>query len=91
MNPIINAIMYIAVTVILAVGSFQVSSGSSSPGSIMVAITYTTQLLNGILGMTMLFQSISRGDASVGTHDQLLEQKGGYYQLYMTQYAGFAT
>lgn len=64
MNPIINAIMYIAVTVILAVGSFQVSSGSSSPGSIMAAITYTTQLLNGILGMTMLFQSISRGYAS---------------------------
>lgn len=26
-----------------------------------------------------------------GTHDQLLEQKGKYYQLYMTQYAGFAT
>ena len=26
-----------------------------------------------------------------GSHDQLLAQKGKYYALYMTQYAGFAT
>lgn len=26
-----------------------------------------------------------------GNHDKLLEQKGKYYELYMTQYAGFAT
>lgn len=26
-----------------------------------------------------------------GNHDSLLEQKGKYYELYMTQYAGFAT
>ena len=26
-----------------------------------------------------------------GTHEELLEQKGKYYELYMTQYAGFAT
>ena len=26
-----------------------------------------------------------------GTHNELLEQKGKYYELYMTQYAGIAT
>ena len=26
-----------------------------------------------------------------GNHDQLLAQKGKYFELYMTQYAGFAT
>ena len=26
-----------------------------------------------------------------GTHQELLRQKGKYYDLYMTQYAGFAT
>ncbi|MCM1237066.1 MAG: ABC transporter ATP-binding protein/permease, partial [Ruminococcus flavefaciens] len=33
-------------------------------GNIMAAITYTTQLLNGILMLVMLFQNISRGYAS---------------------------
>lgn len=26
-----------------------------------------------------------------GNHEDLLAQKGEYYELYMTQYAGFAT
>ena len=26
-----------------------------------------------------------------GNHEDLLAQKGKYYELYMTQYAGFAT
>ena len=26
-----------------------------------------------------------------GTHNELLEKKGQYYELYMTQYAGIAT
>jgi ATP-binding cassette subfamily B protein len=64
MNPIINAIMYVVVALILLVGSFEVNSGVTSPGNIMAAITYTTQLLNGILMLNMLFQSISRGLAS---------------------------
>lgn len=29
--------------------------------------------------------------AECGTHDTLLKKKGKYYELYMTQYAGFAT
>lgn len=64
MNPTVNAIMYLAVAVILAAGSYEVKSGSATPGNIMAAITYTTQLLNGILGMVMLFQNFSRGLAS---------------------------
>lgn len=61
MNPIVNALMYIVVAVILLAGSYEVGIGATTPGSIMAAITYTTQLLNGILGLTMLFQNISRG------------------------------
>ena len=29
--------------------------------------------------------------AEEGTHNELLEKKGKYYELYMTQYAGIAT
>lgn len=64
MNPIINALMYVVVTLILRAGSFSVNAGETTPGNIMAAITYTTQLLNGIMGLTMLFQNISRGYAS---------------------------
>lgn len=64
MNPIMNALMYVVVVVILLVGSFEVKDGTATPGIIMAAITYTTQLLNGILGLVMLFQTISRGIAS---------------------------
>ena len=58
MNPIVNALMYVVVAVVLMAGSFEVAAGAATPGVVMAAITYTTQLLNGILGLTMLFQSI---------------------------------
>lgn len=64
MNPIMNAMMYVVVAVVLLVGSYEVGGGGATPGSIMAAITYTTQLLNGILMLVMLFQNISRGLAS---------------------------
>lgn len=64
MNPTMNALMYVVVIVILLVGNYDVSSGITTPGAIMAAITYTTQLLNGILLLVMLFQNISRGYAS---------------------------
>lgn len=63
MNPVINALMYIVVAVILLAGSYEVGSGNATPGNIMAAVTYTTQLLNGILMLVMLFQNISRGIA----------------------------
>lgn len=64
MNPVVNALMYIAVTAVLVAGSYEVRAGVATPGTIMAAITYTTQLLNGIMGLTMQFQTISRGLAS---------------------------
>ena len=64
MNPATSALMYLVVGLILLNGSAQVAAGSTTPGTIMAAITYTTQLLNGILMLVMLFQNISRGIAS---------------------------
>lgn len=64
MNPTVNALMYAAVLVILISGSVQVGAGAATPGVIIAAVTYTTQLLNGILMLVMLFQNISRGIAS---------------------------
>ena len=64
MNPVMNALMYVVVVLILLAGSFEVGGSGATPGDIMAAITYTTQLLNGILMLVMLFQNISRGIAS---------------------------
>lgn len=64
MNPIVNALMYVVVAMILMLGAYEVGRGSTTPGTIMAAITYTTQMLNGILMLVLLFQNISRGLAS---------------------------
>jgi len=64
MNPAVNAIMYLAMTAILLQGSVQVGEGGATPGMVMAAITYTTQLLQGVLMLVMIFQTISRGCAS---------------------------
>lgn len=73
MNPLTNMLMYVSVTVILLAGSFEVGKGSAMPGTVMAAITYTTQLLNGILMLVMLFQNISRGLTSWKRVKEVLE------------------
>lgn len=56
-------------------GSHQVAAGLTTPGVIMAAITYTTQLLNGILMLVMLFQNISKGFASWTRLKEVLNSK----------------
>lgn len=75
MNPVINALMYIVVALILMAGSFEAAEGAATPGSIMAAVTYTTQLLNGILMLVMLFQNISRGIASWKRVKEILDSE----------------
>ena len=75
MNPIMNALMYIVVAVLLMLGSYEVGQGITTPGTIMAAITYSTQLLNGILSLTMLFQNISRGIASLKRVKEVLHSQ----------------
>lgn len=64
MTPLMNIFMNLAVIAIIYVGGIDVSCGSTTPGVIMAAITYATQLLNSVMGLVMLFQTISRGMAS---------------------------
>jgi len=64
MNPAVNALMYGVVAVILYTGFFQAASGGVTPGDVMAAVTYTTQLSHSVLMLVMLFQNISRGLAS---------------------------
>lgn len=75
MNPVMNGLMHVVVTVVLVAGSYEVGRGTATPGSIMAAITYTAQLLNGILMLVMLFQNISRGIASWERVREILETR----------------
>lgn len=75
MNPVINMILYIVVVLVLLSGSYQVKSGQTTPGTIMAAITYTTQLLSGILMLVMLFQDISKGLASWRRLKEVLDSR----------------
>ena len=73
MNPAVNALMYGVVAVVLCAGSLQVAAGGVTPGDVMAAVTYTTQLLNGVLMLVMLFQNLSRGLASWKRVKELLD------------------
>lgn len=61
MNPVTHTVLYLIIAVILRVGAYKVAEGAVTPGSVMAAITYTTQLLQGVGMLIMLFQNISRG------------------------------
>ena len=75
MNPVINALMYIVTAIILKAGSIEVANGGATPGIIMAAITYTTQLLHGITMLVMLFQNISRGLVSRKRVKEILDSE----------------
>lgn len=64
MTPIMNIILNVSVVAVIKVGAIEVSAGSISPGDVMAAITYISQILNAVMRMTMIFQTVSRGAAS---------------------------
>lgn len=64
MTPIMNMILNVSVVAIIWVGSVEVKGGAVTPGSVMAAITYISQILNAVMRMTMIFQTVSRGVAS---------------------------
>ena len=64
MTPIMNIILNLSVVAVIKVGGIQVSAGSATPGNVMAAITYCSQVLNAVMRMTMIFQTASSGIAS---------------------------
>ncbi len=64
MTPIMNIILNLSVVAVIRLGSIQVAAGAVTPGNVMAAITYVTQVLNAVMRMTMIFQTASRGVAS---------------------------
>ncbi|MBQ9886888.1 MAG: ABC transporter ATP-binding protein [Lachnospiraceae bacterium] len=61
LRPVMNIVLNIAVVGIIYVGSVQVQQGSIAPGTVMAAVTYISQILNGMMMLAMIFQTLSRG------------------------------
>ncbi len=64
MTPIMNILLNISVVAVIRIGGYRVQSGAVTPGNVMAAITYLSQILNGVMMFAMIFQNISRGMAS---------------------------
>lgn len=64
MTPVMNIILNLSVVAVIKVGGIQVMDGSATPGNVMAAITYCSQVLNAVMRMTMIFQTASRGVVS---------------------------
>lgn len=64
MTPIMNIILNVSIVAIIKVGSVQVAAGGTTPGNVMAAVTYISQILNAVMRATMIFQTVSRGVAS---------------------------
>ena len=73
MTPIMNIILNVSIVAIIKIGAIQVSAGSVTPGQVMAAITYISQILNAVMRMAMIFQTVSRGVASGKRVDEVLK------------------
>lgn len=73
MTPLMNIVLNISIVAIIKVGSIRVQTGSITPGNVMAAITYTSQILNAVMRMSMIFQTVSRGIASWNRIKEILD------------------
>ena len=73
LRPVMNIVLNFAVAGIIYVGSNQVQKGDIAPGSVMAAITYISQILNGMMMLAMIFQTLSRGLASTKRLQEVID------------------
>lgn len=64
MTPLMNIVLNLSIVAVIQVGAIKVQQGGVTPGNVMAAITYLSQILNAVMRMTMIFQTVSRGTAS---------------------------
>lgn len=80
LRPVMNIVLNFAVAGIIYVGSNQVQKGTIAPGSVMAAITYISQILNGMMMLAMIFQTLSRGLASTKRLQEVIDTQSDIKQ-----------
>lgn len=73
MTPLMNIVLNLSVIAVIYIGSIRVQTSGVTPGNVMAAITYLSQILNSIMMFAMIFQTISRGMASARRVQEILD------------------
>ena len=63
-NPMMNLLLNVGLTLVIAVGAYRVNAGMTQPGTIIAFLSYFTIILNAMLSVTRMFVMYSRGSAS---------------------------
>ncbi|MBQ5335727.1 MAG: ABC transporter ATP-binding protein [Oscillospiraceae bacterium] len=61
MRPVMNIVLNLATVAVIYIGSLRVQDGAIAPGKVMAAVTYLSQILNGMMMLAMIFQTVTRG------------------------------
>lgn len=61
MRPVMNIVLNLATVAIIRIGALRVQDGAIQPGTVMAAVTYLSQILNGMMMLAMIFQTVTRG------------------------------
>lgn len=73
MGPCMNMVLNLCIVGVILVGGLTVKAGQNlTPGSVMAAITYLSQILHGVLFMANIFQIFTRAKASADRINEVL-------------------
>jgi ATP-binding cassette subfamily B multidrug efflux pump len=72
-NPTMNLFLNLGMTLIILVGAYRVNGGISQPGKIIAFMNYFTIILNAVLSINRMFVMCSKGIASAGRIDEVLQ------------------
>ncbi len=73
MTPLANLVLNMVIVIVIKIGAIEVQAGAITPGSVMAAITYLSQILHSVLMLAMIFQTVSRGKASAARLNEILK------------------
>lgn len=73
MGPVMMIVMNLAVIAVIWLGGYEVKRGIIEVGEIMAVIQYITQILHSVMMFSMMFQTISRAQASAKRINEVLD------------------
>lgn len=73
LQPLLMIILNLSVIAVILIGGWQVQAQAMKVGEVMAAITYLTQVLHGVMMMSMMFQTLAKASASANRLREVLE------------------